>query len=490
MKILTTILCVFFVLPVSAQTWYITRGLSTDEVAWGVDVDAEDNVYWAVEEKNEFPYWYYNINLFKINPSGQQIWQSEPWGETFNDIAFKVTVEGSNVYLSGRIDSTALPNSGDALVLSYTTNGNLNWQYHFNALPDYGYEEIDGLIVQTDGIYLSGWTQAAATNDMNFLIQKISLDGQLIWSKSWDYNNLQRFDGANGHMAMDDNFLYVAGHVNRNNIASLDGDAALVCFDRNNGDYLWHVTWGGALYDDALGMTMSSDSMLYVVGYTASFGNGSQTYLNKYTRTGQLLWSRLWGGSGTEDARSVVADGDSIVYVAGATASYGNGGKDVFLLKFNANGVLLDTLLWGGTYDETIQDVVMNGEYLYLTGTTSSYGNGQISGDHKTDGLLLKLNGRTMQAAAPNIIASLNKPNSAELYPNPCHDYLTIKNNNVYQTKYDFFIVYDLFGNAVFQEKFIPLNETINIDLPKGIYFYKLFDKMQKNLGNGKIIIQ
>lgn len=46
-----------------SQLWYITQGLNTDEVAWGVDTDDAGNIYWSVEQKNDFPYWYYNIVL-------------------------------------------------------------------------------------------------------------------------------------------------------------------------------------------------------------------------------------------------------------------------------------------------------------------------------------------------------------------------------------------------------------------------------------------
>src|SRR3972149_9289229 len=156
------LLIFFLLLKVSltdsfGQLWYITRGLSTDEIAWAVDVDSAGNIYWAVEEKDQWPYWYCNIILFKIDSNAQQVWQKNSWGNGtgFNDIAFKATVKDSIVYLSGRTDSTASPVSGDALVASYhISNGNFNWAYSFNPVPDYGYEEIDGLIVQPDGIYL------------------------------------------------------------------------------------------------------------------------------------------------------------------------------------------------------------------------------------------------------------------------------------------------------------------------------------------------
>jgi hypothetical protein len=496
LKVITIIL--FFLLQFLftnsfGQLWYITSGLSADDDAWGVDVDSAGNVYWAVEEKDQWPYWYFNIFFFKIDSSAHQVWQNPPWGGTYNDIAFITTVKNSKVYLSGRADSNTSPTSGDALVLSYDNlNGGFNWQYNFNPVPDYGYQEIDDLISQPDGIYLSGWNQSQDTNDMDFLVQKISLTGQLIWSYTWDYNDLGRFDGANGHMAMDDNFLYLAGHVNRTNIGSFDGDGALVCFSRINGAYQWNVTWGGALYDDALGLTMSSDSMLYVVGYTGSFENGSQTWLNKYSRSGQLKWSRLWGGTGTEDSRALVADGDSIIFVVGSTSSYGKGGKDIFILKFDSAGTLIDSLFWGGAYDEVAHDVAKFGNYLYITGRTHSYGNGKINGDHKSDGLLLKVNGKTMQAPDSSM-THIDSPfpdlqGSVVIYPNPCTNSLTIRITDQPEASPYELNIFNLLGDNVFQKSLTKSQETIGMNFPCGLYIFKITNK-QGNIYEGKIII-
>ncbi|HLG34585.1 MAG TPA: T9SS type A sorting domain-containing protein [Bacteroidia bacterium] len=459
-----------------SNLWYLTRGLSTGEVAWAVDVDSIGNIYWAVEEKDIFPYWYYSIVLYKIDSSAQQNYQAASWGWTFNDIAFKATVKAPDVYLSGRADSTGNPVSGDALVASFNmSNGNFNWAYSYNPVPDYGYEEIDGLIVQPDGIYLSGWKQQQNTNDMDFLVQKINFAGQLVWSSTWDYNSLGKFDGANGHMAMDANFIYAAGHVNKSNIIALDGDAALVCFSRSNGAYQWNVTWGGIWYDDALGMTMSSDSMLYVTGYTGSFGNGSQNYLNKYTRSGQLLWSKIWGGTGTEDSRSLVTDGDSAIYVVGATSSYGNGQKDIFVLKYDTSGTLLDSLFWGGAHNETAKDVAMSDAYLYITGETESFGNGQINGDHQTDGLLLKINGRTMQApdTLTNIFDNGNYEDKLFVYPNPSNGDFYIHYSGVKIQNAELKI-YDVFGKETFQSNISNLTSHIASALTNGIYFLRI----------------
>lgn len=212
------LLSIFYVSNCNAQPWYITRGFANSvDVAWGVDVDSVGNIYWAVEQKNPQPYGFFDINLYKIDPNAQQIWQSSPFGGTFNDVAFIVKVYGQNVYLAGRQDSNIWQTQTDPLVLSYNnSSGALNWAYIYDPVPDYGYEEIDGLSIQPDGIYFTAWSQGPGINNMNVLVQKISLTGQFIWSNTWDYNNLGRHDGANGHLVIDDNYIYICRTCQQN----------------------------------------------------------------------------------------------------------------------------------------------------------------------------------------------------------------------------------------------------------------------------------
>ncbi|HAQ37445.1 MAG TPA: hypothetical protein DCX89_04800 [Saprospirales bacterium] len=498
MKIFFQICLIFISGYVSAQhdTWYITRGPDTDEVAWAVDVDDSGNVYWAIDQKDKWPFWYYNVVVHKFDPSGNEIWKSTSWdnGTGFNDIAFLAKVEGNSLYLGGRTDSTANNNiSGDALLMRYNIlDGKLDWAKNITPWPDYGYQEIDGICVQPDGIYLTGWTKGQLT-DMDFLIQKVDFSGNTIWVNSWDYNQNKKFDGANGHMAMDDRYIYTTGHVNRTNILSLDGAGVMASFDKTDGRNQSLVFWDGFSFDDPLGMTMSSDSMLYIVGYSASYGNGSQVYTKKITRSGEVLWTRLWGGSGTEDCRSVATDGDSIVYVVGATGSYGHGGKDVFVLKYDVSGTLLDSLIWGGAYDETAKDVVFHEGYLFITGETKSFGNALITGDHtKTDGLLLKIDGRRMRApdVLINDIAELKGENHPNItaFPNPfTHNFILKTDFSLINASLYFF---NLTGQYVRRTDHLSGNSILveKEDLVPGLYFFRLMEGMDE-LATGKIVL-
>ncbi len=458
------------------QLWYITRGLDDqDERAWAVDTDPDGNACWGVMEKDVWPHWYYNIVMYKIAPDSREIWRSDSWGWTFNDLAFVSHVRDSVLYVGGRMDSTANPDMGDALLLCFDARtGKHNWSYIWDQ--GFGYEEIDGVVVQSDGVYLTGWTRGKGTN-MDFLVQKVGLDGKQAWSHSWDFENLGRFDGANGHMAMDSRYIYAAGHGGRAGIASLDGQMVLVCFNRSDGAYEWHVTWGGALWDDGLGLAMSSDSLLYVVGFTGSYGKGSQSFLNRYTRSGELRWSRIWGGAGAEDSRAVVTDGDSIVYVIGGTSSYGSGDYDIFVLKYDSTGFLKDTLLWGGSRREGARDAALHGDFLYITGETTSFGQGTAG--EKASALLLRINARTMvgpdTASSAVVDPPLHNRSRLVVHHDPANGLIRLKFPNPVNDIWSLEIV-NLRGQVMYRQSGLAVSEHAFAAgmLPAGIYVARL----------------
>jgi len=221
---------------------------------------------------------------------------------------------------------------------------------------------------------------------------------------------------------------------------------------------------------------MGADSMLYVVGYTGSYGNGSQLYLNKYSRTGQFQWSRLWGGSGAEDSRAVVAGADSLLYVVGATSSYGRGDYDIFVLKYSSAGTLLDSLIWGGSGKETAHDAALQGDFLYITGETWSYGQGASAGNGKSEGLLLKVNIQTMEgpdSIMTAITERLLPDENLRIFPNPATSHVMIEFTGI--GPYDL-TLYALDGRPVMQLENLA-GKSYSLDtgnLPAGIYLVRL----------------
>ena len=471
------VFCLFFLIisfnSVSysqSSLWYITRGGQSQDQAWGVDTDSSGNIYLSTCEIQLYS-WYWDIFLYKFSPDGKQIFKSSPWGNQFNDKSFICLVKSPFVFIAGRTDTSTNLESANLLVLAYDMNdGRLIWEFKWDQ--GYGYEEVDGLKAEDDGLYISGWTKGKTTN-RDMVILKLDYYGHLIWYKTWGSAG---YDEANGQMVVDDSTLYVAGRYNGLNDL-FGGESVLVAFSKIDGNYKWHTIWGGNNYDNAFGMTSDNNTSLYVTGLTTSFGNGGQIFLLKYTKTGKLIWNSIWGGEGGESARSLITDGDSIIYIAGKTDSYGSGSNDIVLLKYNKEGKLLTYKTWGGPMNDEAHGIALFNNYLYIAGETGSINT------NNQNALLIKCDGRNMRF--PEIINSVEKKyrnmkqNSLlQNFPNPFNNTTIIE---FYNEKYERVGIdlYSILGKKIetlVDEICDPGNHCIQFNskhLPSGVYFYK-----------------
>jgi hypothetical protein len=98
-----------------------------------------------------------------------------------------------------------------------------------------------------------------------------------------------------------------------------------------------------------------------------------------------IEWRRIWGGNDDEIMYEMVADTSGSFFIAGETWSYGNGSKDLFLLKMDENSTQYN--LWGGPKTEEFGGLTLDSnENIYMAGSTSSYGLGE------SNAVLLKYN--------------------------------------------------------------------------------------------------
>jgi RHS repeat-associated protein len=125
-----------------------------------------------------------------------------------------------------------------------------------------------------------------------------------------------------------------------------------------------------------LGQT--SDGGYIVAGNTSSYGaGGSDAWLIKTDASGNQQWSKTFGGASTDGARSVCQTSDSGYILAGPTASYGAGNYDFRLIKTDASGNQQWSKTFGGTSDDDAKSVCQTSDGGYIVaGNTSSYGAG------------------------------------------------------------------------------------------------------------------
>jgi hypothetical protein len=112
-------------------------------------------------------------------------------------------------------------------------------------------------------------------------------------------------------------------------------------------------TWGGSSTDQAASVALDSSGNVYVAGSTESFGAGGQDVLiTKYDPSGTFLWAKTWGGPSNDYATAIKVGPDGFLYVTGFTSSFGAGWYDLILLQLDTDGNLRWGTTWGGgSYD-------------------------------------------------------------------------------------------------------------------------------------------
>lgn len=171
----------------------------------------------------------------------------------------------------------------------------------------------------------------------------------------------------------------------------LQADCIVVCADPGYPQY-WARQFGTASSDKGFAIAVGSDGSVVVAGATTgNLGNqnsigGKDAFLIKYDADGNQVWVRLHGTIADEEARGVFADEFGALFVTGYTqgnlAGLTNSGmQDVFLSKWNAGGVYHWTVLVGSPANDVGEDVMRvpdNARY-WVTGRTEGNLNGEIN---------------------------------------------------------------------------------------------------------------
>ncbi len=141
------------------------------------------------------------------------------------------------------------------------------------------------------------------------------------------------------------------------------------------------TTFGNVNNDVGKSIIQLIDSSYVMVGYTNSLGfGGYDVFLVKVDKNGILLWQKTIGGTNWDFANCIQQTTDGGFIIAGSTFSYGYGNSDGYVIKTDASGNVTWSKFFGGIKDDEFKSVIqtVDGGYA-LTGNTKSYGD--INGD-------------------------------------------------------------------------------------------------------------
>ena len=262
----------------------------------------------------------YRTFIARLNGKGDIVWENDDF-EDQKCITPYMTTLGKNILIAGQ-KSTPFNGSGDAWVISMNKKGEVIWDANFGGRGADGWNYA---FVTKDGGYLSvGYTDSYGFGKNDIWIIKTDFSGEKEWSK----------------------------------------------------------VYGGKLDDFGWGATESVDGGYVITGETFSFGNGqSDIYIFKIDSVGNKVWSNTFGGLSEDVGYSIVNSDDGGYVIASQTRSYGKGGNDGMIVKFDSLGTKKWNRVYGGKgldYFKSITNDSLNG--YVIAGGTRSFNNGDSQG--------------------------------------------------------------------------------------------------------------
>ncbi|SMC63130.1 T9SS C-terminal target domain-containing protein [Moheibacter sediminis] len=206
------------------------------------------------------------------------------------------------------------------------------------------------------------------------------------------YSVIQTTDG--GYIVVGESRSSASGDVSGTNKGFTD--SWIVKLDAS-GDIEWDKLYGGNGSESAWSIQQTTDGGYIIGGNSSSSASGNVSgagkgnddyWILKLDASGNIVWDKLYGGSGTESFTSIRQTTDGGYIVTGSTNSSNSGDvnatnkgvRDAWIVKLDASGNIDWKKLYGGSGNESVNSVQQtpDGGYI-LAGVSQSSASGNVS---------------------------------------------------------------------------------------------------------------
>lgn len=373
--------------------------------------------------------------VIKLNSNGVKQWQKAIGGSQKDEFRDVMQTEDGGYILVGKSDSQdgdIAENNGlwDVLVVKLNSTGQLEWEKTYGGSEN---DEARGVNSTSDGGFVVVGRTSSNDGDVeqnngnaDMWVLKLNHIGELEWEETYGGNAA---DIAQDVVQTQDGGFIVGGYSGSHNSGDVSGHDELGSFDfwivkiTANGILEWQKALGGTEPDYAQSIIITNDGNYLVLGDAASANgeltgnlNGTQFWLTKLSKTGELIWQYAYGGSEADVGYSVSNTSDGGYIMAGYTWS-----TDGDAAGANYHGY--------------------------------------------NDFWIVKLSPETTSAA------SASEAESLKLYPNPCGSSVMLEIPEAGELK---IILTDISGKIVLTKKVSGNQEQLNLsNLPRGVYLMR-----------------
>lgn len=243
-------------------------------------------------------------------------WAREIPGKSNNDELFGAAFDAAgNVYVVGST-SDALgdgDNAGliDAFIRRYDSNGNVAWTRQFGTAL---FDKVRDIAIHGDALYVVGYSDDTEENGWtNAYVKKFELDGDWLWTRDIQSEWVDTLYRVVVNAAGD---VYVLGDTGGDLDGPLAGaQDAFVRKYNASGDVVWTRQFGGPDFETPTGLVLDADGNVVIVGRGNDFDGGFWGFAAKYDASGTRAWFRS-DFSDLTSVGGVDVDADGNVYFA------------------------------------------------------------------------------------------------------------------------------------------------------------------------------
>lgn len=219
-------------------------------------------------------------------------------------------------------------------------------QQHFTETYSLNNRSIGYSIIKVDnGYVIAGSSYIDNLKKKDIIVLKVANDGSVRWFKTiGGYNDEEAYEIKE----TSDKGFVLTGYSKSYAVTGTDSFNVYLAKLDSSGSVQWSKCYGGNSTDIGYSVYQTHDAGFIITGYTKSFSSSMENvYVFKTNASGNLLWSKSIGSSGTDIGRSVIETSDHNFIIAGYTDGFNSQGNVVYVLKLDSVG----NLRWSKKYD-------------------------------------------------------------------------------------------------------------------------------------------
>lgn len=343
-------------------------------------------------------------------------------GGTKNDVFKSVikTNDGGYAILgytqSNDFDIIDKPNdSFDFWVMKFSSDDTLLWQQTYGGSDD---DRAADIINTNDGGFaLLGYSNSndidvsENAGSQDFWLIKITTDGAISWQKTFgflgaDYGTTLVQTSDNGYFitgVLDVSASNGQGNAKSSKNLHAGGDVWAIKLD-SSGNLTWSRYFGGSFTDTPFGVLETIDNAFIIAASSDSpdfdISNNLGSYdfwILKISNEGNLIWEKNFGGSEIDEPRGITSTTDGNFIIVGDTRSSdkdvtnNTGGADLWMLKISSEGNKIWQKTFGGSSFDVARSISNTQDNGFIIAGNSRSLDADFTNQGQNDAWILKV---------------------------------------------------------------------------------------------------